>query len=147
MKFLSSYKCQKAAIHYNLISLFLKVRLKPSKMLFEVCLPLQGRNHSTFQEYFLKHRVSQLPRWLGGKEPAYQGRKRRRLGSVPWSGGPPGGGDGNPLQYSCLKNSMDRGAWQAPAHRVRVGHDWATAWLRTGYPHFVPFQIQLRFML
>ena len=46
MKFLSSYKCQKAAIHYNLISLFLKVRLKPSKMLFEVCLPLQGRNHT-----------------------------------------------------------------------------------------------------
>ena len=37
----------------------------------------------------------------------------RDMGSVPGSGRSPGGGDGNPLQYSCLENSMDRGAWQA----------------------------------
>ena len=30
----------------------------------------------------------------------------------------PGGGNGNPPQYSCLENPMDRGAWQATAHRV-----------------------------
>ena len=30
----------------------------------------------------------------------------------------PGGGHGNPLQYSCLENSMDRGAWQATIHKV-----------------------------
>ena len=36
----------------------------------------------------------------------------------------PGGGRGNLFQYSCLKNPMDRGAWQAAAHGVtRVGHD------------------------
>ena len=34
-------------------------------------------------------------------------------GSVPGSGRSPGGGNGNPLQYSCLENSMDRGAWWA----------------------------------
>ena len=34
-------------------------------------------------------------------------------GSIPGSGRSPGGGDGNPLQYSCLGNPMDRGAWQA----------------------------------
>ena len=34
-------------------------------------------------------------------------------GSIPGSGRPPGGGNGNPLQYSCMKNPMDRGAWQA----------------------------------
>ena len=34
-------------------------------------------------------------------------------GSIPGSGRFPGGESGNPLQYSCLKNSMDRGAWQA----------------------------------
>ena len=35
-------------------------------------------------------------------------------------------GQGNPLQYSCLENSMDREAWWATVHRVqRVGHDWA----------------------
>ena len=32
-------------------------------------------------------------------------------GSIPGSGRSPGGGHGNPLQYSCLKNPMDRGAW------------------------------------
>ena len=35
------------------------------------------------------------------------------LGSIPGSGRCPGGGNGNPLQYSCLGNPMDRGAWQA----------------------------------
>ena len=34
-------------------------------------------------------------------------------GSISGSGRSPGGGNGNPLQYSCLGNSMDRGAWQA----------------------------------
>ena len=39
-------------------------------------------------------------------------------GSIPGSGRSPGEGHGNPLQYSCLENSMDRGAWWATAHRV-----------------------------
>ena len=48
-------------------------------------------------------------------------------GSVPESGRSPGEGNGNPLQYSCLGNSMDRGAWRATLHRViRVGHVVAT---------------------
>ena len=38
--------------------------------------------------------------------------------SVPGLGRSPGEGNGNPLQYSCLENSMDRGAWQATVHRV-----------------------------
>ena len=37
---------------------------------------------------------------------------------IPGSGRSPGQGNGNPLQYSCLKNPMDRGAWQAPVHGV-----------------------------
>ena len=39
-------------------------------------------------------------------------------GSIPGSGRPPGGGHGNPLQYSCLRNPRDRGAWQAAVHGV-----------------------------
>ena len=39
-------------------------------------------------------------------------------GSIPWLGRSPGEGNGNPLQYSCLGNSMDRGAWQAMVHGV-----------------------------
>ena len=42
----------------------------------------------------------------------------RDMGSHPGSGRCPGGGHGNPLQYSCLENSMDRGSWRASVHRV-----------------------------
>ena len=42
----------------------------------------------------------------------------RDVGSIPRSGRSPGGGHGNPLQYSCLENTMDRAAWQATARRV-----------------------------
>ena len=46
---------------------------------------------------------------------------------IPGSERSPGEGNGNPLQYSCLENPMDRGAWQATVHGVsRVGHDLAT---------------------
>ena len=45
------------------------------------------------------------------------------LGSIPGSGRSPGEGNGNPLQYSCLENPMDRGAWRATVHWVtKVGH-------------------------
>ena len=40
------------------------------------------------------------------------------LGLIPGSGRFPGEGDSNPLQYSCLENSMDRGAWWATVHGV-----------------------------
>ena len=42
----------------------------------------------------------------------------RDEGLIPGSGGSPGGGNGNPLQYSCLENPMDRGAWWAMVHRA-----------------------------
>ena len=40
------------------------------------------------------------------------------LGSIPGLGGSPGEGNGNPLQYSCLENPKDKGAWQATVHGV-----------------------------
>ena len=49
------------------------------------------------------------------------------LGSILGLGRSPGEGNGNPLQYSCLENPMDRGAWRAIVHGVaRVRHDLAT---------------------
>ena len=53
-----------------------------------------------------------------GKEPSCQSRK---VVLIPGSGRSPGGGHGNPLQYSCLKNPMNRGAWQATVHGVVKG--------------------------
>ena len=48
-------------------------------------------------------------------------------GLIPRSRKSPGEGNGNPLQYSCLGNPMDRGVWQATAHGItRVRHDLAT---------------------
>ena len=40
----------------------------------------------------------------------------RDIGLIPGLGRSPGGGHGNPLQYSCLENPMDRGAWQGMSH-------------------------------
>ena len=57
--------------------------------------------------------ASRLPKWLRGKEPACQCKRWRRCRFHPWVGKIPGGGNGNPLQYSCLGNTMDRGAWRA----------------------------------
>ena len=44
---------------------------------------------------------------------------KRDAGSIPRSGRCPGGGYSNPLQYSCLENPMDRGAFWAMIHRIR----------------------------
>ena len=67
------------------------------------------------------HRVNQLIkagkkqdgllRWLSS-------RRHSRWGSIPGSGRSPGEENGNPLQYSCLEDPMDRGAWRAMVHRV-----------------------------
>ena len=49
------------------------------------------------------------------------------LGSIPGSGRSHGAGNGNPLQYPCLENPMNRRAWQATVHGVpRVGHNLVT---------------------
>ena len=45
-------------------------------------------------------------------------------GSIPGLGRSPGEGNGKPLQYPCLENSMDRGAWQAAVHGVTKSNDW-----------------------
>ena len=47
------------------------------------------------------------------------------LGSIAGWGRSPGGGHGSPLQYSCLENPMDRGAWRAAVHGVTVRRDWS----------------------
>ena len=58
------------------------------------------------------------------KNPPGQGRDTRDEGSVPGLGRSPGGGHGNPLQYSCLKNPMDRGVQWATVHKVSKSVTW-----------------------
>ena len=54
--------------------------------------------------------IYRIPRWLS--------EFRIHLGSIPGWKRSPGGGHGNPLQYSCLEHPMDRGDWQTTVHRV-----------------------------
>ena len=77
--------------------------------------------HSWVRKFPSKRDVVLTPLFLGfpggldGKESAC---KAGDLGSVPGFGRSPGGGHGNTLQYSCLENPMDRGAWWATVHGV-----------------------------
>ena len=59
-----------------------------------------------------------LPRRLSGKNPPAYGGDTGDSGSIPRSGRSPGEGNGNLLQYCCLENFMDRGAWQIAVQEV-----------------------------
>ena len=62
------------------------------------------------------------------------------LGLICGLGRSPGEGHGNPLQYSCLGNSMNRGAWQATVHGVTESRTWLNEF------HFTPWQTPCRFL-
>ena len=65
-----------------------------------------------------------LPRWLSSKESACSTGDTGDVGSIPVLGRSPGGGHGNWLQYPCLENPMDRGAWRTKVHRVAKSRIW-----------------------
>ena len=62
--------------------------------------------------------ASQLAKSLVVKNPSADAGDTRGAGSIPALGRSPGGRNGNLLQYFCLENSIDRGAWQATVHGV-----------------------------
>ena len=79
--------------------------------------------HVSMQMYFYLNPFSGI--WTptyqgfpGGSEVKASARNAGDLGSIPGLGKSPGEGNGNPLQYSCLENPMDGGAWQATVHGV-----------------------------
>ena len=61
------------------------------------------------------------------KNPSANAGDARDVDLIPGSGRSPGGGSGNPLQYSCLENPMDRGAWWATVHGVTKSSDTTEA--------------------
>ena len=77
---------------------------------------------------------SGFPAGWDGKESACNAGD---LGLIPGSERSPEKGNGNPLQYSCLENSMDRGAWQAlwSMRSQKVRHDWVTNTHRHTHTH------------
>ena len=73
--------------------------------------------------FALEYTTFGLSRWLSNKESACNARETADTGSIPGSGRSSGGGDGNPVQYSCLGNPMEKGAWWATVHGV--AKSWA----------------------
>ena len=71
------------------------------------------------------------------KNPLVNAGDIRDLGSIPGSGRSPVGGHSNPLQYSCLENPMDRGAWQAMVHRVKRVRYNGSNLAHNVYAHFL----------
>ena len=65
-----------------------------------------------------------FPGGTSGKESTRQCGKCERCGFNPWSERSPGGGHGNPLQYSYLENPTDRGTWWATVHGVSKSRTW-----------------------
>ena len=74
-----------------------------------------GVRISTF-EFGRTHLITASQKVLVVKNLPVNAGDIRDTGSILGLGRSPGGGHGNPLQYSCLKNCMDRGAWQATIH-------------------------------
>ena len=84
---------------------------------------------------------SQVAQWWRIHLPVQETR-HRRPGFDPGLGRSPGGGYGNPLQYSCLKNPMDRGAWRTTVHGVAKSRTWLSNWANaqggsSRGPHFL----------
>ena len=87
-----------------------------------------GRNSRRYCSWLGAYQVS-----LVVKNPLANARDIRNTGSIPGSGRFPGEGHGSPLQYSCLENPMDRGAWWATVQAVAqswiplkrlISHSW-----------------------
>ena len=97
-----------SSFHFSSLTWFLKHK---AHFYLRAC-SLQLEHHSFIQDF---------PRGLGGKESACNPGD---LCSIPGLGRSPGEGNGNPLQYSCLENPVERGAWWATVMGLqRVRHD------------------------
>ena len=92
--------------------------------MFSLCLLPKGFLHRIILQIIRASQVALVVKSLPANE-----LDVRDMGSVPRLGRSPGGGQSNPLQYSCLENPMDRGAWRAMVHRVaksRIGLKWGS---------------------
>ena len=85
-----------------------------------------------------------LRQWHNGKESTYQCRRSRGLGSIPGSGRSPGVGNSKSFQYSCLKNSIDRGDQGLQSRGgQRVGHYWTSKheWWKASLKHHILYDL------
>ena len=120
-----------SVIHPSVLLILIRFFKKTIKL---YCIP-KDKSRVKKPKHFIQNWVSiywipsthpRIPRGFNGKESACQAANPN---SIPELGKSPGGGNGNPLHYSCLKNPMERGAWQAAVHGVAKSRtqlsDWA----------------------
>ena len=104
---------------FQLIGTFILIKKKKAHFMTTTCI-------STLKNSFV---VKNLPAYA---------RATRDLGKIPGLGRPPGGRNGNPLQYSCWDNPVGRRAWQTTVLRAaRVGPNWAAEHAEKIITHFV----------
>ena len=94
-----------------------------------VCLDLCMYQCAFFNIYniaeaLMSSNLNGLKGFPDGSEVKASARNAGDLGSIPGLGRSPGEGNGNPLQYSCLENPMDGGAWWATVHGVTKSRTW-----------------------
>ena len=87
------------------------IRPSPSRAIDKTISVMRRKNQAT-------QGPITVPNGSVGKESTCTAGAAGDAVSIPGSGRSPGGGNGNPLQYSCWKNPIDRGAWQAIVHGV-----------------------------
>ena len=74
--------------------------------------------------------------------PAYNKGAAGDEGLIPGVGRAPGGGQSNPLQYSCLENPMDRGAWRATVHGVAKSQTWLSMYITIYKKHISEYSLR-----
>ena len=94
------------------------------------CFSLSANRSLLFTRCMVSCHLAHCPLsldFLGGSDSKESSFSAGDRGTIPGSRRPPGEGNGSPFQYSCLENSMDRGAWWATVHVVtRPGHNLMT---------------------
>ena len=124
-----------------------RIRLNPKELMVSNCgagellrVPWTSRrsNQSILKKINLEYLLKGLPRLHSGKESASNIGDIRDEGLIPWLGRFPGVGNGNLLQYSCLKNPMDTRNWQATVYEVTKCWNWLSDWAHT---HLLNMQI------
>ena len=87
-------------------------------------LQTKGEGGAVCVIHFTCTTLTGFPWWLSSKESACNAGDAGDIGETPGSGKSPGEGNGNLLQYSCLENCMDRGAWWGTVHGVAKSWTW-----------------------
>ena len=99
------------------------------------------------EKWVLAQNLRNLPGGATVKNPPANAGDARKAGSIPEWGGSPGEGNGNPLQYSCLGNLLDRRGWQATVHGVRKSWTHLATKQQQHYPLLYLKYLETSFLL